>query len=341
MKNLNRSIGLVFIFLFLGSITSCNNGPEQNQKKSKVSDNEVKRVSIAYTNEPINWLMIIAIEQDLLSKEGLDITPKYYPSGKRALIGMFSGEVQFAVTAITPIVFSSFKRQDFSILATIGSTNNHTKIVSRKDRGIQKPEDLKGKRIATQKASSVHFFLHLFLTKHNLLKREVEISFAKIENLPALLAGNKVDAISTREPFFSEAIELLGDIAIVFEEPGLYFKAFNLVAFNSFIKNNPEIIERVVRAMIQAEKFVINHPDQAIKILADKFKLSESRVAEEIRKLDLSVRLDERLLLELEDQAKWVIKNELKEVLKVPNYLNFVAFKVLESVRPESVNIIH
>ena len=69
-----------------------------------------------------------------------------YPSGKRTLQGLLDGEVTVAPTAEAPIVFRSFERGDFAIVATIGSSDNEPKIIARKDSGIEKPEDLRGIR---------------------------------------------------------------------------------------------------------------------------------------------------------------------------------------------------
>lgn len=338
---IKRFLWLVVFSSLIGAVVGCDDWLGQNQEKSKEFPGTRESVSISVPKPPSNWLTIIAVDQNFFSLEGLEVIPKNYPSGKRALLGMLAGEVDLATTARVPFVFNSLKRQDFSVLATIGTSSNDDKIIVRKDRGILKPEDLKGKRMATHKSSSSHFFLHLFLIKHNILDSEIEISFAKVEKLPEFLNGGKVDAISSREPFLSEAKRLLGDKAIIFSEPSLYLKSFNLVAFNSFIEKKPEIIKRVLRTMLRAEEFVKKHPNQAIKIIANNLEIPESIVAENFKTLDLSVHLEEELLLALEDQAKWIMGDKFEGASKFPNYLNFMYFKPLQSIRPKAVTIIH
>ncbi len=267
---------LVMFLVVIGMLTGCHN--QQGQENSGDFKGARESVSIALPEPPPNWLTIIAAEQGFFSRNGLDVTTKYYPSGKRSLLGMFKGDVNIATVAKVPVVFNSFERQDFSIISAIGSSNNDNKIVARKDSGIQKPDDLRGKRIATQKASTSHFLLHLFLVKNGILEKEIEISFMKVEELPGALERGKVDAISTREPFFSEAIDLLRDKAIAFTEPGLFNKTFVLVAFKDFISKKPHVIRRILSAIIQAEEFVRIHPEQANVILRN--EITERKRAE-------------------------------------------------------------
>ena len=329
-------IGLVAL---AGLLVSCDNPLDQNKNNINIPSEDRLPVSISVPGPPANWLTLIAVEKGFFSREGLDITPKPYPSGKRALKGMFAGEVDLVTTAKVPIVFSSFDRQDFSILATLGSTDNSPKVVARMDHGIQERKDLKGKRIATQGGSSAHFFLNSFLTKNRLLKSEVEIIFGKVEKLPEMISEGKVDAVATREPYIVQSWKLLGDRAVIFEEPGLFSKSFNLVAFNSFIENNPKIIRRALRGLLKAEEFVRDHPDQAVRVLAEKLKLPEARVVKVLKLVKLSVHLDGGLLPGLEAQARWAIENNLKEG-EILNYLDFINPGPLKSILPEAVSLV-
>lgn len=312
----------------------------QKQTKSKEFTGVREKVRIGIALQLPSALTIIAAEKDFFSVEGLDVTLKEYPSGKKAMDGMLAGEVDIATTAETPIVFNSFKRNDFSIIATIGSIDNVLRVVARKDRKIQKPIDLKGKHIGAQQTSASYFFLHMFLIKHGLSEQDVQISFHKVEEMPKTLARGEIDAFSLREPFISEAKKLLGDNVIVFTEPGLYLWMENLIALNSFIKTKPEVLKRILCALIRAKGFENKFPDQAIKLIAKKMGVSESEISTLWRDLNLKVSLEQAILLTLEDKAQWAINNKLTDKTKIPNYLDFIYLDGLKAVKPEAVTII-
>jgi NitT/TauT family transport system substrate-binding protein len=56
--------------------------------------------------------------------------------------------------------------------------------------------------------------------------------------------------------------------------------------------------------------------------------------------LNLRVRLDQTLLLALEDQARWAMEGHLVEFTAMPNYLQFLRLDAMLSVKPSAASII-
>lgn len=290
--------------------------------------------------QPPSALAFIALEQGLFAQEGLDVIVKEYPSGKRAMEGLFSGEVAIATTADIPVAFACFERRDIGIAASIGAADNIMNIIARKDRGIQSPGDLRGKRIATQKGSAGHFFLHLFLIKNGLSEKDVKMSFKKVEDLPGALARGEIDAFSLRDPQVSIAKASLGDNAVVFSEDQLYHWTEMLVSSNSIIKDSPQIITKMLKALMKAEAFAKKQPDRAIEIVSKKLGIDKSELAAFWPGFDLRISLDQSLLINLEDEARWILKYKLTDQTKVPNYFNFIYLNGMESVNKERVSVV-
>jgi len=297
-------------------------------------------ITIGVERGPLLALIMIAEDQGFFSKQGVDVKVKYYTTGKLALSGMFSGDVELATPAETPVVFSSFERIDFSIVAAIGSSDNDQVIVARKDRGIRLPEDLRGKRISASKTAAGHFFLHSFLIKHGLSEKEIKLSFKHPDELVPALANGEIDAFSAMTLFSKEAKTSLGDNIVVFEESGLYLKTYNLVAFNTFIKDKPQAVKSVLQALIRSEGFAKKIPKHAQKIVSNKTGVKESEIADLWQDLRFEVSLEQSLLTSLENEARWAIRNKLTDRTKVPNYLNFIYLDALEAVKPKGVTII-
>ena len=289
-------------------------------------------------------LAMVAVDAGLMSEEGLDVRVHEYPSGKRALQDLLQGKVDVATCADVPIVFASFQHNDFRIIATIGSlTTSIERVVARKDRGIEKPRDLRGKRIATQRGSAVHFFLHVFLAKHGLSEKDVEMVFLKAEDLPQALVSGQVDAFSMREPYVGQAVRRLGDNAVVFADPRVYFRSEHLVASTAFLREHPEQAERIVAAIVRAEELAAGDRDRTIEIVQarlDGDSADPARVGQEIQNLALQVSLSQFLLTSLEDEARWALNFGLVEAAEMPNYLRFIYTDALEAVAPGAVTII-
>lgn len=53
-----------------------------------------------------------------------------------------------------------------------------------------------------------------------------------------------------------------------------------------------------------------------------------------------SLSLDQSLITAMEDEARWMIKNNLTSEKQVPDFMNYVYVDGLKAVKPEAVNII-
>ena len=302
----------------------------------------VEKVTIAYAKESLASLVLIAEKKGFFSQYGVDVTIKEFKGGKQALMdGLLAGEADMATAADIPIVANSFDGQDFRIVSVIGKSDNEPRIIARRDSGITEPKDLLGKRIGTKSSSAVHFFLHAFLLNSSILIEEIDLRFeVDGDKLVDLLVNNEIDAISHREPFIGAAKRLLGDNTVLFEGAGLYIKTFSLVATNEFIKNNGVAVERVVRALVEAENFVKNNKDESISIIARELEIPKSDVEALWPEIDLALYLDQTFLFSLDEGARWMINNDLVFAEKIPNYLDFIYIDALDTVKPEVLTII-
>lgn len=309
--------------------------------RSKQFSGAREALTLGVARESLAALAMIARDRGFFAEAGLDVTSKDYKSGAQAMKGLLAGEVAMTTAADIPIVFESMARRDFRIVATIGSSDNEPRIIARKDREVKTPADLRGKRIATQKASAVHFFLHVFLLQNGMIAEDVTLSFLKADELVKALVDGEIDAFSMREPYISQAAKLLGDNAVVFEKPGLYRKTFNVAVSADLHQNRPEVVRRAMQALVQAEAFAQKHPEQAIQIVAKVLESSPADIAAIWPDSVLKVSLDQSLLVSLEDEAKWVINSKLTDVTEAPNYLEMIHLGSLKAVAPFLVSVIH
>jgi len=297
---------------------------------------------IALPMHPTSLLAHVALDQGFFAARGLDVTVLEYPSGKRALDeGLFTGKADITWANETPVALAGLERSDFRILSTTLVADNINKIVARKDRGINKPEDLRGKRIGTQKGSAVHFFLHLFLLEHGLTDKDVQLSFLKAEELPGALASGTVDAISVREPFISQAQALLGrQHAALFEAPGLYEQVDVMVMRQDSLQQKPGVAPKVLQAMLDAEAFVADHPQEAEAIVAKRLGVDAKGMEGALAGFRPHVALSQSLLVLLESEARWAIKAGLTGQTTVPDYLILTDVADLRRLKPEAITIV-
>lgn len=299
-------------------------------------------VRIALPMHPTSLIAHVALDQGFFAADGLDVSVKEYPSGKRALDdGLFAGQADITWANETPVALAGFERADFRIVSTTLTANNVNMIVARRDRGIARPEDLRGKRIATQKGSAVHFFLHLFLLEHGMTEKDVRISFLRAEDLPAALASGAIDAFSMRAPYIGQARTLLGDKkSIVFRAPGIYDQMDLMLIRLDLLEKNPRVARKAVQAMLDAENYVAVHPEETASYIARRLNIAPEEVEEILHDLRPNVALSQPLLVLLEAEARWAIRTGLTDRKKVPDFLNLIDVDDLKSLKPDVVTII-
>ncbi len=297
-------------------------------------------IKVGYTHETMEALTVVAKENNFFSDEGLTVDLIEYDTGKIALEkGLLKGELDIAPVANVPIIIRYIEGDDIKVITGMGRADDQLKILARKSSKIASPQDLKGKKIATQKGSAAHYFVSVFLETNDVYTQDVEFIYSdKVEELVDLITTGKADAISIKEPILSRAKQRLGENAIVFQPTKMYYKTFEYVTTNFFVKKNPQTIERFLRALQMAENFVMQDPEQSLTL----FKRKEETLSKEVidsqwKTQSLELYLDDILVDRMGDQATWVLENNLSTKKNIPEIKNLFYTNGLRNVKPASV----
>ena len=299
-----------------------------------------EKITIAYSSIPHTALFHIAFAKGFFSAEGLDVTAQPHEFGKLALNSLLEGKADLATPADTPIMFAVTGGKSIYVIAMIATSNKATAIIARKDRGIIVPSDLRGKRIGIVRRTTAEFFMDSFLSTRGIDRKEVKVVDLTPNEMPNALARGRVDAVSTWNPVLKNAQKALGDNAIVFYDENIYSDIFCIAAWQEFVKKHPEAVRKVLRALIRAEAFMKQNHEESRRLIAEFIKVDETILDELWNSFDFRVTLDQTLVVSLEDQTRWALRNKLIDGTAMPNYLDFIYFDGLNSVKPEAVKII-
>jgi sulfonate transport system substrate-binding protein len=299
-----------------------------------------EKVTIAYSATTDAVLAEVAHVKGYYLQEGLDVTPHLHPYGKLALEDLLAGKADFATVAETPVMFAIMKGEKISVIATIENSDMGNAILARRDRGITTPEDLRGKRIAATLGTTSEFYLDAMLGLHGISRKDVAVVDLKAGEIADALARGDIDAVSTFTPYTAITQKKLGDRAITFQDKNIYRWTFNVVAKQEFIRKNPDKVRKILRALVRAEEFVRENPPEAQKIVADFSGIEIGIVRAIWADTSFTVTLDQPLILALEDESRWAIDGGQTGARKIPNYLDFIYFDGLKSIKPDAVRIL-
>ncbi|MBY7874170.1 ABC transporter substrate-binding protein [Vibrio fluvialis] len=296
-----------------------------------------KPIRIAVSQTPLSSPFFIASKLKFFQQQGLDVTLVPCSGGVACADSLFNGSVDFATASESVVMFKSFERHDFVLLASFVSSDNDLKLLTLDNRNIKSIEDLGGKRVGVVKASSSEFYLDSVLLAHNLKNLNLEKVYLSPDQLNQALYGFSVDAISVWEPWGYRTEMTSASKVKNLGIHGIYNLSFNLMAMKERIDSNEEESIRVLEALKQAIAWMNANPEQARHWVATSLNIREHQLEWSWQDYVFRLSLGNALLSNIQLQARWALENKLVKG-ELPDYRRYFASEPLEQVLQTEVS---
>ncbi|MDO6469126.1 ABC transporter substrate-binding protein [Neptunomonas phycophila] len=142
--------------------------------------------------------------------------------------------------------------------------------LSKSSSGIRQPRDLVGKRVMAFPGSQDPELI-LLLLKQGIALEDVNL-IATSADLNDLIT-DKVDAFSayiSNEPYYLQKLNINFNI-ISPKQYGIDFYSDVLITNPTLAQQSPELVDRFISASLEGWRYALNHPEEAINILYDKY----------------------------------------------------------------------
>ncbi len=300
------------------------------------------QISIGVSKTPLSAPFFIADAKGMFAAEGLDVRLHECVGGNRCLQLVLDDQVDLGTASDLPVMFQSFRRNSFTVLATFVTSENDVKIVSRRSLGITQPSHLTGKRVGIIAGSASEFFLDAFALYHDIDPATLTPVPMKPTDMPDALRSGQVDALSVWEPFGFLARQALNDSddIVAFDGEHVYRLTFNLISARSWLSTHPMEARKLLRALDRAVSFIEHSAEASKQIVVERLSVDRAAIDWSWADYHYALTLDQILLLTLEGEARWATERKLVEG-QMPNYLRFIAPDALSSVRADAVTILH
>lgn len=194
-----------------------------------------------------------------LEKQGLKFEEFAVPSGNITMQQMVGRQVDLGTYA-GPSFIIGHARGQLVAIAQIEEVGKTVRVMARKELGIKRIEDLKGRKIANQTGSSIgNVFVDQIGPKHGLQKGDWQEVRMNVNDMVAAMAAKTVDAMINVEPYNSIA-----------EAEGLATTLMNywevdrmpvfMAATPEFVERNPDVVVRYLRAWLAVADDFKSHP---------------------------------------------------------------------------------
>jgi sulfonate transport system substrate-binding protein len=161
-----------------------------------------------------------------------------------------------------------------------------TALVTRKETGITKPADLKGKRIAVTRGTDPHIFLIRALQSAGLTEKDAKLVLLQHADGRTALDRGDVDAWAGLDPMMAAA-EIESDDVLFYRDAAANTWGV-LDVREDFAKAHPDLVKVVIAAYEQARAYALANPEALKSALVSATKLPEAVIAKQIERTDLS-----------------------------------------------------
>ncbi len=281
----------------------------------------------------------VAEDLHFFAENGLNVTLKYYDVGLNAVNAMQKGEVDMAWCAEYILVGKALDNQNIQTIGSVAKTD-FASIVARKDRGIENISDLYGKKVGVVRGTVMEFYLGRFLELNGLSISDVSLVNITLAQSANVVINGDVDAVVSFPPYVETARQQLGDNAVVWTVQGKQMLYGLITCRTDWVPQHSELVKNFLKSMSQTEDYMVQHPNEAKAIVQKKMNYTDDYMTTVWARNEFSLSLDQSLVVAMENEARWMIKNNLTSQTLVPDFIMFIYVEGLNSVKPESVDII-
>jgi NitT/TauT family transport system substrate-binding protein len=311
--------------------------------KSRTPSSGAKEpITVADISDQASALVHIADDRGFFLRNGLHLNLRNYANGVLAIRAMKSDEAHIALSTEFPLIVEILKKEKLSLIACIDKTQQ-VHLVTRKDRGIKRVSDLKGKKIGIERWSIAEFYLGRFLDLNGMSIKDValtNIDPTKPSLVLEKMAEGSIDSVVSREIMLQPIIRRLGSNYASWPLQSAQPSYVVIVSKTDWAVGHPETIKKLLKSIAEAEDYLIRHSDEAKAILQKRFSLDDSFMASNWPQHQFSLSLEQAMITAMKDEAQWMINNKLTSEKTIPDFLNYIYTDGLKAVKPESVNII-
>lgn len=286
LKRFALSIGAASVAM---AMVACSKPEAENKAPTAGSTAEAQTINIGF--QKYGTLPILKARGTLeqaLKAQNISVKWVEFPAGPQMLEGLNVGSVVFGETGDAPPIFAQAANENLVYVAHQPPSSKAEAVIVPKDSAIKTVADLKGKRVALNKGSNVHYLLLKVLESNGLTLQDIEVSYLTPSDARAAFERGAVDAWVIWDPFFAAAEQQIGARKLQDGE-GLATNYQFYMSDRKFAETQPQVVQTIVQQVSETSDWVKANPAEAAKILEKPTGLSLDILNTSIGRMGLGV----------------------------------------------------
>lgn len=313
MKKITVLISILLISILV--FTACgqtNSSANSAAGSNTTSTTKPKEINIGYQPGINHTLLIVAKNQgwfdEEFKKDNIKINFQSFVSGPPMMEAFAGGRLDFGQVGDQPAIQARANNTDIKGIGVYASGYKLNTILAATGSNIKSAKDLKGKKVAVTVGSSAHMLLARYLESAGLKQSDIQLVNLQPTDIKTSFASKNIDAGIVWEPYASST-EAENTAYSIGDGTGLKYEVNLILASNSFAKNNPDIVKRILKVYDKTEKWVKANPDKTADIISKELKLNKEVAAKGLAKEDFDIRLTDQVVNSLTSTIKTLREN--------------------------------
>jgi NitT/TauT family transport system substrate-binding protein len=220
----------------------------------------------------------VAEQAGFFKKYRLDVQLIYISAGSVIIPAILSGQVDIANMSSAPALTAWSRGAE---LATVGVTSNRLLHVVMARDSIKKPEDLKGKKIGSDRYGSLSDLVLREALRHYNIAPDRDVAVIQTGGLPERLGALKIGAV--------DGAIVTGDTAFEAEKLGFHkvidlsqlpirYPGSTIIVTRSFLSGKREVVKSFLRGWIEGIKTAKTDKEFTIKVMQKFLKTGDRSI---------------------------------------------------------------
>ena len=279
-KKVNIAIAVAIAFALVGTLVPIPAVFSQAENAQNYSNNNIsdgnnpaakKTLRIGYFPNINHAQAVIGLGRGDFQKilgDNIEVKTQVFNAGPAAIEGLLANQIDVTFVGPGPAI-NGYVRSDGQALRIIsGVANGGAVFVVRNDAGINSPQDLANKKFATPELGNTQdIALRKYLLDHGYKTKEnggnVEVLKVKDPDIITLFLTKQIDGAWVPEPWGERLVKEANGKILVDERdlwpPDGKFVTANLVAKTDYLKNNPDVIKKLLEANLNETNWINNN----------------------------------------------------------------------------------
>ncbi|NML17629.1 sulfonate ABC transporter substrate-binding protein [Azohydromonas caseinilytica] len=211
-----------------------------------------------------------------------------FPAGPQLLEGLNVGSVDVGYVGEAPPIFAQAAGANFIYIGNDPASPTAEALVVPKDSPIKSVAELRGRRVALNKGSNVHYLLVKVLEKHGLKYSDIQPVFLAPADARAAFERGAVDAWVIWDPFLAAAEKQIGARSLA-DGRGVVDNFNFYLAERKFVEHNPKVIQALFEDLVERGQWLKSHVDEAATLIAPLQGLDREVVKTSIQRYEFKV----------------------------------------------------